>query len=302
MNRLCAVLVLAAQLLLACAREGDENLGLGETPPPQAVERRQLGRIQGLVQVATVPVAEAVRRLGSHRLEVHTKWYIVPPERPGVDVQPVAMKEESLIESDGRGGLHVLHNNDHGLGSEAVLVDGVLYVRMRYAPYLRRRPEGDEVARLLAAAGDTAGALIQALAAWIKIDAVEQAQVAGRPAFKLTLSRQPSAQKDLRMMQAALPPAKLWRKAISVQSLEGAAVVDAQQGVLLGLRLAASFQAPRGEGGPPVRIEVSHRSTVRSLGEPVTVQAPSESMEAVRPRPMVDWHELLDGLVPGDPR
>lgn len=286
-------------LVLSCAREGDENFGLADAPP-LAVERRQLQRTQGLLQVAAMTPAEAVRRLSSHRLEIRTSWQIAPPARPGVDVQTESMQEDSLIESDGKGGVHILHNNDAGpgYGSEAIFLGGRLYLRMRQGPYVRRRPEGDEVPRLLAAAGDTSGALLLLLGPWLKIDEVSEAKVAGRPAIKLTLSKQASPQKEGRPPRN-LPPGKLWRQALAVQSLSGAAVVDAAEGMLLGLRLVCSFQAPRGEGGPPVRIEVNHRATVGSLGEVVPIVAPEDAIDPpLRPRPMLDRQELLEGLLP----
>lgn len=286
---------------LSCAREGDENLGLPPTETaPLAVERRQLQRPQGLLQVAAMPPGEVVRRLGAVRLEAHTSWQITPPARPGVDSAPQAMKEDALIEADGKGGLHVLHENDRGYGSEAVLLGGQLYMRMRYGPYVRRRPEDDEVPRLLAAAGDTSGALLQLLGPWLKIDEASDAKVAGRPAVKLTLSKLASPQRDLVPRAVHLSPGQKWRPALSVASLSGAAVVDATEGALLGLKLEASFQAPRGEGGPPVKIEVSHRAAA-GLGEAVSVRAPGEGEvidPPVRPRPMLDYQELLEGLVP----
>jgi hypothetical protein len=290
-------------LALSCAREGDENLGLGTPEPARlAADKKQLQKPQGLRQVAAMPPAEAVRRLGSHRLEARTSWQITPPgdKSGGEAPAPQSLQEESLVESDGKGGLHILHNNDHGYGSEAVLVSGQLYLRMRYGPYVRRRPEDDEVPRLLAAAGDTSGALLQLLGPWLKVDEASEAKVAGRPAIKLTLSKQASPQREGRPPRGAVP-GRLWRQALSVASLSGAAVVDATEGALLGLRLEASFQAPRGEGGPPVRVEVSHRAAVGALGEAVPVSAPTDGEvidPPVRPRPMLDHQELLEGLLP----
>src|SRR5262245_17377057 len=130
LNQMVLVFALGPALatgLSACAREGDENLGLTESHP--AVDVRQISRPQVFAQAAALPVAEVVRRLHAHRLEARTGWEARASSQwvaTGRDVEtaPVSLQEDALVEADGRGGLHLRHENDHGYGSEAVVVGG----------------------------------------------------------------------------------------------------------------------------------------------------------------------------------
>lgn len=310
-------------LTAGCAREGDENLGLSGLSEPAAgrvMDSKKLAKFDTLLEVVTQPYASGpLVRLLPHRLEVHTSWKIRPPPPPDKraathEAAPVALEEDALLESDGKGGLHVLHNNDHGYGSEAVVLGETLYIRMRYGPYVRRHVEGDEVARLSAAAADTGAALLEALAPWLEPSASTPVAAFGRPALRVTLRArsEPVRSRLLPGKNAgsqAVP--KAWRQGLRVESLDGVAVLDQASGAVLGLRLAAVFHAPRAgeaKGGaaspqaPQVTVEVTHRSTVDALGQAVTLAAPKDAIDTpVRPRPLLDQRELLDGLVPRRP-
>lgn len=302
------LLLLCACSLFACSRDDGPA-----SSKSLAVDARHLLRPFALVPIAQVPHREVSRRLGSHRLEAHTQWNIAPPPQDGYDSAPANLTEEGLVEVDRSGNLHVVHNNEHGYGTEAVLADGKFYMRMRYGPFIHRRPAPDEVDRLLSMA-DNSAALLELLGPFLKVGEVTAAQVSGRPALQLGLGlrdrpAQPKKPKRKDQPEAYVPGRK-WRQATRVLSLDGTAVIDSEKGVLLGLRLEASFTAPRPQPGAEnmeslsgkegtVRIDVNHWMTLSALGENVPVAAPQEYGEQpVRARPMLDRQELLDGLVP----
>jgi hypothetical protein len=308
---LCLACALAASASLpGCRGEGQENLGVSEGPRSHALDARALARPGALAGIAALPHAELVRHLGAHIVSSHTSWRITPsgPSRPDAEALPASLEEEATIESDGKGALRVLHDNDHGYGTEAVLLSDSLYMRLRYQPFAHRRPEGDEVARLLRAA-DNSAALLGLLSPFTEVGKPEEVTAFGRPAFKLQLSRRATPLKELRPRAT---PGQAWRQATTVEALEGAAIVDRDGGVLLGLRLHATFQAPRGapdkdkdkdkdkgRDTPSVRVEVTHRATVDRPADGVEITRPREAIDApARPRPMLDHQDLLDGLVP----
>ena len=216
----------------------------------------------------------------------------------------VTLAETRLIPVDAAGRVQLSSQNDHGTGVEAVLDQNLLYLRMRYAPYIRYKPEGDQVARLRATAYESGAALLEAIAPYVRLGAPTEATAAGRPAWQVTLSRQdvPTG------VRAKGPsgPLSAWRAATAVDILDGMVTVDRQKGTLLSLRLHARFVAPRSSTGTTperVQVDAEHQVRVVALGAEVpAIAAPTEWIDPpTRPRPMLDRQELLNGIVPGRP-
>lgn len=310
-RRPAALLLLLLVLGSACAREGEENLGLIEPKPPAVANVQKLADPQVLLQVAQLLHQELPRRLGGVRLSLHTTWDVTPPVREGTEAAgPVQMEEQSVYLLDAAGGIRALHSNDHGYGSEMVYVGGQVYMRLRYAPFVRRRPEGDEVSRVLQS-GDNSAALLALLVPFLDIDVAPDAGggagLAGRPALKLTLGKRSGAPVLGKKSAADSGPGRVWRRATRVEALRGTARVDREQGALLALDLSATFVGPRLPGpgdrapAPPpgdVTVKVHHTLELTALEQ--AVAAPEEwQAPPVRPRPQQDRQELLQGLVPG---
>jgi hypothetical protein len=220
----------------------------------------------------------------------------------------VTLEETRSVAVDAAGRLQLAHQNDHGTGVEAVLDQNFLYLRMRYAPYIRYKPEAEQVVRLRAMAYEPGAALLEAVAPYVRLSSPVEATAVGRPAWQVTLLRQdvPAA------VRSKGPGGRLaaWRSATAVDVLDGTLTVDRQKGTLLALRLHVRFVAPRasvqgdgsgGDSGERVQVEAEHQVRVVALAAAVpAITAPAEWIEPpVRPRPMLDRHELLNGLVPG---
>ncbi|HRI53000.1 MAG TPA: hypothetical protein PLW65_22755 [Pseudomonadota bacterium] len=329
-----AALVLAvAAPLPGCKKHSGENFGLLETAPAVTAtpSGAELTRADLLLQLLSLSHAEVTARLGAHRIESQTQWSITPvvaagaaaaagpsPVKPGFKAdspaQPydgaaawestaVTLDETRSIAVDAAGRLQLASQNDHGTGVEAVLDQNFLYLRMRYAPYIRYKAEGDQVTRLRAMAYESGASLLEAVAPYVRLSAPVEATAAGRAAWQVTLSRQdaPVGGRDKR------PSGSLWRAATAVDMLNGTVTIDRQKGTLLTLQLHVRFVAPRPEsspgGGERVQVEAEHQVRVVALEKDVpAITAPAEWIDPPsRPRPMLDRQELLNGLSPGRP-
>lgn len=324
--------------LAGCHRPAaDPKNGSGQpaVPLPAALAESQLSRTDILLQLARLPHADVAAKLGPHRIESHTHWTITPlapgASRPVAEVAPgfkegmpahpfdggeawestaTTLDETRNIQVDALGTLQVLNQNDHGYGIEALQDKEYLYVRMRNAPWIRRRSEGDEVERLRAVGYEPGAAMMEAVAPFIFLSTPSETTRLGRPAWQVNLSRQDGAQAD-KKGRAADGPGKAWRGAVAVDALDGYAVVDRGRGTLLELKLNVRFKAPRGKAPPGtasaegenVQIEAQHEMHVSALGAQVaSIQPPADWIEPpTRPRSTLEKQELLNGLLPARP-
>ncbi len=332
-RRGAAAVVLVLALLPGCKKSGGENFGQSEAAAPTSVAPGgvDLTRTDLLLQLLNISHAEVAARLGPHRIESQTHWSITPVVVPGAapatsstvkpgfradsPAQPydggaawesvaVTLDETRFITVDGAGRLQLSSQNDHGTGVEAVLDQDFLYLRMRYAPYIRYKPEGDQVSRLRATAYESGASLLEAVAPYVRLGAPTEASAVGRPAWQVTLGHKdvPAGVRE----KGPSGPLSAWRAVTAVDILEGTVTVDRQKGTLLALRLHQRFVAPRpgpGTTGERVQVEVEHQVRVVALGAEVpAIVVPTEWNEPpARPRPMLDRQELLNGLIPGRP-
>ena len=303
---------------------------------PVAIDGQTLSRTDILLQLLRMPHAEVQTRLGAHRFESHTKWTITPqlpatPVPPPPDVVPgfregapakpfegtaafesvtATLEETRSIEVDGNGSLSLSNQNDHGYGVEAKLVHSDLYLRMRYAPFIRQRPEGDELERLRAIGYEPGAAILEAAAPFVYLSTPSETSRLGRPAWQVSFSRQDAPKKRDKPSE----PGKVWRGAIDVDMLDGYAIIDRQRGTLLELKLQVRYSAPRGKAPPGtpagqtdeterVQVAVVHELVAVALGKDVVnIQPPSEWNEPpTRSRPTLEKQELLNGLVSAKP-
>lgn len=319
--------------LIGCSRPPKQpNVGHSAFPAGPAAsgplsDGRTLTRTDILLELARIPHAEVQSRLGPHRIESHTHFTLTPLQKggpSGIEVAPgfresspikpfegdaawesasTSLDETRLITVDKAGSLHLENTNDHGYGIEALLEQNFLYTKMRYGPYIRHRPEGDEVERLRALGYEPGAALLEVVAPYVYLSTPSETTRLGRPAWQVSLSRQDKNAKH----RASAGANQGWRGTTTVDSLDGYAVVDRQRGVLLELRLSVRFETPRGKAPPGtqsaaderVRIEAQHELRVVALGEAVArILPPSEWNEPpLRPRSNLEKQELLKGLV-----
>lgn len=292
----------------------------GSSAPVSISAQNDLVRGDRLLKVLSLTHKEVATRLGPHRIESQTRWTITPipsaraaqvqPVQPGFklgspaqpfagddafETAPVTMNETRFVEMDGSGRIHVGSENDHGSGIEAMTDPQYIFSKMRYQPFVRYRNEGSQADRLRQMAFDTGVALLETVGHRLKLGTPSSGDTRGRSTWQVALKMADTAQVPLRSQGSA------WRGAVSVESVEGLATVDREQGVPLAVELAVRFVAPRpGVPDERVQVEATHVMQVVALGgEAVKFAIPSEfSDPPVRPRPQLDRQELLGGLVP----
>jgi hypothetical protein len=265
--------------LMACSRAPTALTG-GEQAITVDVSR--LATPEELLHALLLPGAELDKRLGPHRLEATSSLKMQPPGSPVEDLE-----ETYRLDSDGKGALHLVHNNARD-GLEAVVDNGVVYTKPRYGHWTRRRPEGDDVARLRENVEGAAGAYVELLARWLEVKEVARGDVDGHPAVRLALSaRRAPASGNEKL------PYKKWRDTVKVERLDGEWTLDAASGAPLGGRLEASYTFERSDLKGPVvtTLKFEQRSAPAA-----PIVAPDDAVEPRRARPMLERDQLLDGL------
>jgi hypothetical protein len=272
-------------LLAGCSHPGDENLGISTRATSYAIDVGQLTKPEELLRAVGLPGREVDKRIGAHRLEASSALKI---EAPGRAVE--TLDETWLLDSDGKGALRVVHENNRGGGNEAVVTAGELYVRPRYGRFVRRRPEGDEVDRLRAQTEGVAADYLGLVERWLQVREDGHIQVAGRPGLKLKLSATASPAPGPKETD----PGRRWRESVAVRYVDGDVVLDAASGALLAARLEASYTFEREGVKGPFAVTLSYKQTGAA---PEAIAAPADAVSSPhRTRPMLDRQELLEGL------
>ena len=273
-----------AALLLLCAcssHHGDENLGLSSQPA--SVDVHKLTQPDELVRALSLSGRELDGKLGAHRMDASETLKL---ELPGA--QTVQLDDTFAVQSDGHGGVHLLHDNSRGNGFEAVALGDDLYAKPRYGKFVRRKVEGDELERLRAAA-ETAGASdLRLIERFVQVREAGAATVAGHAGIKLTLGARTAPEPAATETDAS----KKWRETINVRYVDGDVVVDGQSGAPLSVRLEAQYTFVR--DGKPVQATLAYKET--TAADKFLIAAPAEWTTLDRPRPVLDKQQLLEGL------
>lgn len=299
-NRLVLGVVLAAAAAPGCRRDADERLGLAEKRVAQPFDPAELASGAELERAVAVPAAEVAARLKSFRLVESAELTLAARDTRDT------LTESWTLETDARGGVHVVTENSHGYGQETLAVDGGVYTRPRYGRFARHAPEGDEVER---AQGGVQGVLAGYLAVLGRFAARKdegEVTVAGRPARRVRLSLSPSPGRF-----RDEDPAHAWRRTVKVTELAGVVDVDRECGAPLAAELSAAYtaeqrlparggEAPRPAQTSEVAVRLAFRASVDQVGALPPLVAPEGAMPSVtRSRPLVDRQVLLEGLVGG---
>jgi hypothetical protein len=246
----------------------------------------RLAQVDELLTLLEQPGEEFDRQFGA-RHQVLTSTITVEAR----EQKPEILEEQFVIDADGRGGFHVLHDSGPHEGLEATFIENTLYIRPRFGKFIRRRAERGEVERLRAVVEGVPAATLELLAPFLAIQEVIDGRLLDHPTRRLLVSKAkvstPRGEKELR---------RKWRETLKVETLEGELEVDAASGLLLALRLNTRFQFDRSNGPSPVKVQSSLQLVTSS---PDKVVPPNDFMAVPqRSRPMLDRNLLLDGLRP----
>jgi hypothetical protein len=272
----------ALLLLCACGRHGDENLGLSNGQGA-AIDVAKLTQPEELVRALQLSGRALDGKLGAHRMDATESLKLELGDR-----QTAELEETFAVQADGRGGVHLVHDNSRGNGFEAVALGNDVYVKPRYGKFVKRKVEADEVERLRATAETAAASDLRLVLRFVQAREAGTATIAGHPGIKVSLSARSSPD-----AAAAEPdPARKWRQTVNVRYIDGDAVLDAKTGAPLTVRLEAQYTFVR--DGKPVQATLGYKQTTAPQSE--AIAAPAEWTALERPRPMLDRQELLEGL------
>lgn len=269
-----------------CRHEGDENLGLAGKRHDLTIDVSSLAQAGELEKALALPSEEVQARLGAHRLEAVTKLVL------GSGDSADTLDESFRLDVDGKGGSHLVRESSHGYGIEAIAAGRAYYVKPRYGRFVRRAPEGDEVARARDEVQGLGAAYLGLLGRFAARSSAGTVDYHGRSAVKvkLALAGSPGAFSDP-------DPAHAWRADVAVSALEGEAWVDEKTGAPLHVTLDAKYRSHR--DAREVAVSMHYQSDVLELGAIEPIAAPADAAPPIaRARPLLDRQALLDGLAP----
>jgi hypothetical protein len=277
-----AAITLIFMCVAACGRHGDENLGLSSGGAAN-IEVAKLTQPEELVRALSLSGKALDERLGAHKMDATQTTKLAVK-----DQQPVTLEETFAVQADGHGAVHVVHDNSHGNGFEAVALADDLYVKPRYGRFVKRKVEGDELERLRTTAETAAASDLRLVERFVQIREAGTANVAGHAGVKLALSARPSP--DAKVVETE--PGRKWRETIDVRYIDGDVVLDAKTGAPLSVRLEAQYNFVR--NGKPVQATLAYKQT--TAADAAAIAAPADWTTLGRPRPMLDRQQLLEGL------
>ena len=271
-----------ALLLCACGHHGDENLGLS-SGKGASVDVSRLTQPDELVRALSLSGRALDAELGAHRMEAAESLKLELGDR-----QTAELAETFAVQADGRGGVHLKHDNSRDNGFEAIATGDDLYVRPRYGKFVRRKVEGDELERLRATAETAAASDLKLILRFVQAREAGTATVAGHAGVKVALSARATPD----AAPAETEAGRMWRQTVNVRYIDGDAVLDAKTGAPLAVRLDAQYTFAR--DGKPVQATLKYKQTTDAQSE--AIAAPADWATLERPRPMLDRQELLEGL------
>jgi hypothetical protein len=281
MSRFCVTLLC---VLAGCSRPGEENLGL-QQKAAAAIDPAQLAQPAQLERALELAGPARDAQLGAHRFEASGTLKVEPPGKPAE-----TLGETWKLDSDGKGALHLTHENDRKGGMEAIVAGGMLFVRPRFGKFTARKPEPDEVERLRSAFEGQAADELEPVLHALSVREEARTTVAARPAVKLKLSALPSPPSPPKEKD----PTRKWRESVQVRYIDGELALDAASGALLSARLSIAYTFEREGVKGPFTTTLSYNASTTAL-EPIA--APGDFVMAPhRTRPMLDRGELLEGL------
>lgn len=289
-----ATLLAALLLTTACPDSADraakKRIFSPEQPSKVSVaagEAIDIGRLASdpaaLRHVVTMPGAEAVERLGPHRLNATASfdW--------SLGQKGVRLSEQRVVEQASVTDYHVKSENDRDYGLEVIHLGTRTFAKAKYQHFrerLRDRGQAEAIREdVYGGLRTMAGLLDNRLA----VSADGEEKVAGRRArrFLFALAKEPlwaSGSADVKLpplqLPAKGPDAQTQRRLDFAQrrvprSVDGRLWVDAETGVPLKVELTAVVAAP-GEDEQQATLTLKLRQEVEAVGQKLAIAAPKD--------------------------
>ncbi|HTR55283.1 MAG TPA: hypothetical protein VMJ10_31600 [Kofleriaceae bacterium] len=290
-----AVLVLA---LVGCGRAqgiSDQDLGgLVITPKPKTdpIDVGRATRDAGeLGRAIALPERAIAAALGPHVMTIATTTTV---SEAGKTVEELS--DRVAIELGDQGTYHALYTNSADYGREVTWQGGKLYLRPRYQRWHERAPETpDEPDRLRDELCEAIAATWELVAPAAEVNDLGVAQAAGRPGRKIAIQLAP----EVKQVPAEALVQRKWREQRTIDELYGEAVLDADKGVPLAVKLAATISFTRDHRH--FTMKVSLDAAASSIGQATAIAAPGADDVVATPerlREVDDRDFLLQGIAP----
>jgi hypothetical protein len=285
MRWLVLIIILVGAVGLAgagCRRGGQENLGLSGAGAT-VVDVTKLANVDELLRALALSGHELDERLGAHHMGATSKLQL---EQAGRERQ--TLEDTFAVDADGKGAVHLLHDNSRGDGFEAIAVADQLYVKPRYGRYVRTTIESDELSRLRVTAETSAASYLRLLRRWVQVSEAGTQSVAGHAGIKLHLTARVAPE----AAPAETEAGRKWRATVQARYVDGDVVLDQKTGAPLSVRLEAAYGFER--DGKPLAATLQYNQTTAPAAE--AIAAPADFAVLGRARPLLDRQQLLEGL------
>jgi len=284
--------------LASCGRSqgvADKDLGGLVIAPKAKAEPIDVSRAMKdpaeLGRALMLPERDVGKALGPHTLSMSTETIV---DEGGKTVEELT--DHTSIELGDAGAFHATYTNSADYGREAIFVGGKLYLRPRYQRWHGRAPEApDEPAELRDSYYSAIAATWDLVAPGAELSDLGPIDIAGRHGRKVAIKLAPDAKKP--------PPETLaqrkWREHRSIEQLVGEAVLDADKGVPLSVKIVGTVGFSR--DGRRFTMKMSVDSTVSGVGQVAAIAAPPGDDVVATPerlREVDDRDFLLQGIAP----
>jgi len=245
-------------------------------PPEDVAEKAEIAR-----RVLGMSAAEATERIGAHKFTAKITF-----EWSGTQKNTRLVEERSLVAGPGgvSGDFHALQNNSSDQGFEVMRVHGDVFAKSRYGKYRERKRDRGMAERVR---NETYGAIRDFDALFrgrLKLTAAGTETVAGRTAWKYTVSLGPPLKEEPR----ALPPLPVAKNGPDTttqrrqafydlrepRALQGAVWVDAETSVVLQTNLDGRLGVAADAGTADLWLVL--KSSLSEIGVDPQLKAPQE--------------------------
>lgn len=246
-------------------------------PPEDVAEKTEVAR-----RVLGMSASEATERIGAHKFTAKITF-----EWSGTGRNTRLIEDRTLLAGPGgvSGDFHAIQNNSSDQGFEVLRVHGGVFAKSRYGKFRERKRDRGMAERVR---NETYGAIRDFDALFrgrLKLTAAGTETIAGRTAWKYTVSLGPALAQDPRPLpplpQAKVGPDDTTRRrqqfwdARQPRALQGTIWVDADTSVVLQTNLDGRLGVAN-DAGPAADLWLVLKSSLTDIGVDPKLKAPEE--------------------------
>ena len=273
----------------------DQDLGglvIAPKPKSDPIDVERAAKDAGeLGRAIALPERAIATALGPHVMTIATTTTV---SEAGKTVEELS--DRVAVELGDKGAYHAVYTNSADYGREVTWLGGKLYLRPRYQRWHERAPETpDEPDRLRDELCEAIGATWELVGPGAEVNDLGVAQAAGRAGRKIAIQ----LAADAKHVPAETLVQRKWREQRTIDELYGEVVLDADKGVPLAIKLAATISFTRDHRHFTMKVALD--ATTSSIGQATAITAPGADDVVATPerlREVDDRDFLLQGIAP----